>query len=665
MGRRRLSTCLASLALLACVWSPEASAVLGGQAISVRSAPWTVSLLDRFGPDETFDCTGVILDPLHVLTAAHCLFNSSGLFARLSHITVRAGLSNLRQPRPGDRPQVRKLVSVRFFPGYRWRGGSEPVRQAGTDVAVVQLSRPLSLEGTDARAIALPSPGARRPAGAGFLLAGFGREHPAQESSGALNLMGSRVFRAALCSSARTLCGASPTSSTCPGDSGAGLVRPGPAPVLVGILVTGWCARGRESGFVDLAATSILRFLKGSGGSAAPQQPAATRWVPAGWLSQPAFGQDGSTLPLVLSLPRSWITAATPTGKPNVWNPLTKAEANVSTIGHYPSRAAFFNAILVNAKAKYRGEDPGAVMRSRLLELPAGQALELIIDLAVRSGGRLLFLAVENYNLFHDGVGYDVEYQGPPARDGLDVPVWHASARTIHFIGVPRPAEAPAITPTSGAPAWRPLPGWAAWVPAVSATAVTAAIAHHVAAQYRLSAAGPPLVSVAARRVTATGTGSASFALIAIHPPGAPTPLLADSTAATWIFRLCGSGADCAIGSGTPTPRRTRLVRREALELALYTFEYDPAAGAVVVELPPPASGPSLQLLYYRRGELETELRRPLAATLRLAVPPLPTQPDASEARVIDALTLPESYGFTVLALGDGERALVLTPADT
>lgn len=656
---------MVATALLAGVWSAQASAVLGGRAISVRSAPWTVSLRDVFSTNETFNCTGVILDSLHVLTAAHCLFNSSGLLAPLSQITVRAGVSNFRHARPADRPQVRKIASVRFFSGYVWRPGGESVQQVGTDVAVVRLSRPLSLDGTTASAITLPSNSARRPSGSGFVLAGFGREENSRDSSGALNVMTLDVFRAPGCSSARTLCGTSPASSSCPGDSGAGLVRPGQAPTLVGVLITGWCARGGTSGYVDVAAKPILRFIEGGGGSATPVQPRATRWVPAGWLSQPSFARNGSALPVVVSLPRSWITGATPDGNQNVWNPLTQAEENVDVIGSYPTRADFFRSILKSSKRQYVGQDRDAAVRSRIVDLPVGPGLELIAHLAAKIDGREFYFSIENYNLFHDGVGYDVEYQGPPSRDGVDVPVWQASARTIRFIAAPRPARAPGITPTSGSPMWTPLPGWAPWTPAGSTEAVTAAIVRDIVPQYRLSATGPSLLSIGARPVVASGASWASFAVIAIHPPGAATPLRADSTAATWIFRLCGSGADCAIGSGTATILRGRLVRREALELALYTFEYAPAVGAVIVELPPPpASGPSRLLLYFRRTELEKELRRPLAGTLRLAVPPLPTQPDASEARRIDALTLPEAYTSTVLVLADGRRALLLTPVD-
>ena len=59
------------------------------------------------------------------------------------------------------------------------------------------------------------------------------------------------------------------------------------------------------------------------------------------------------------------------------------------------------------------------------------------------------------------------------------------------------------------------------------------------------------------------------------------------------LYKMCGLGPSCSI-IGTPSAERLTLVRREALELALETFEFVTNADQVVVFLPPvvPAATP-------------------------------------------------------------------------
>ena len=140
----RLAICLAFVVVLVGGSGSEASAVLGGRAISVQEAPWAVSLRASFGSGETFSCSGAILDPLHVLTAAHCLFNSSGFLDQLSRVTVTGGTSNFRRPWPHDHPQVRKAASIRFFPGYVWRPREGEPRSGRTSPSCASTGRSTS-----------------------------------------------------------------------------------------------------------------------------------------------------------------------------------------------------------------------------------------------------------------------------------------------------------------------------------------------------------------------------------------------------------------------------------------------------------------------------------------------------------------------------------------
>ena len=54
-------------------------------------------------------------------------------------------------------------------------------------------------------------------------------------------------------------------------------------------------------------------------------------------------------------------------------------------------------------------------------------------------------------------------------------------------------------------------------------------------------------------------------------------------------YSLCGGGSSCAIATGTPSVARGTLVRREILELALYTFKYVGGIKNVIAFMPPPA----------------------------------------------------------------------------
>ena len=132
------------------------------------------------------------------------------------------------------------------------------------------------------------------------------------------------------------------------------------------------------------------------------------------------------------------------------------------------------------------------------------------------------------------------------------------------------------------------------------------------------------------------------------------------ATAGAWTYTLCGAGPLCSIAPGEPTATRGRLVRREALELALTTFAYVPDLSELVVFLPPPQGLAPTMALDFERSDLAKQLSRPLAATLPLATPPLPSDPDTAEARTIDALTLDRFFRYSVAALADGTGELVL-----
>lgn len=212
------------------------------------------------------------------------------------------------------------------------------------------------------------------------------------------------------------------------------------------------------------------------------------------------------------------------------------------------------------------------------------------------------------------------------------------------------------------APGGEPEPAWSAWAPDESAeTSVPQQIADHVGAQYHLDD-GQQLVAVQAAPARVQDVPLGAIATRKPPQAGSTEPLIdIFPIEETSVFILCGLGENCAIQGGTPSAERLRLLRREALELALFTFRYVEGTNSVVAFLPPaPGEQPSLAL-FFRRGDLEAELDRPLRTTLPAATPPPPEQIAASEAVTIDRLTGASLFRFEFQQLQDGTAVLVLS----
>jgi hypothetical protein len=137
-------------------------------------------------------------------------------------------------------------------------------------------------------------------------------------------------------------------------------------------------------------------------------------------------------------------------------------------------------------------------------------------------------------------------------------------------------------------------------------------------------------------------------------------------------YSLCGSGANCTI-PGTATPLRGALLRREALELAVRTFQHDPAVDNVVVFLRPfqPPDGSSFEgyVLMLNRSLVErdfpTLLSRPITTTLPGAGSKITQEGlTTSQAQRIDELTRPHLYLYRYQLIGGRDALMELQPVN-
>jgi hypothetical protein len=125
------------------------------------------------------------------------------------------------------------------------------------------------------------------------------------------------------------------------------------------------------------------------------------------------------------------------------------------------------------------------------------------------------------------------------------------------------------------------------------------------------------------------------------------------------LFNLCGLGPACSIKEGKPTYARSLVLRREALELALYTFRYIKNVDQVVAILPPRKGQKPGFAMFYRRGDVNASLDRPLSATLP-GTPPVPPDVPKAEQAFINSLTAGNYFAFTPQEGGDAHIYLVL-----
>ena len=217
---------------------------------------------------------------------------------------------------------------------------------------------------------------------------------------------------------------------------------------------------------------------------------------------------------------------------------------------------------------------------------------------------------------------------------------------------------------------------WSTWSPPDSGIAGEREIADEVAPLYRASPA-EQLAVVTVRNISGSANSGDQLALR--DPKTGNLGAVAGNTA---VFTLCGLGPNCAIATGSPSTARLLLLRREALELALYTFKYISGVQNVVTILPPGHTEPTARLtrkppspgqttasspidlaVVFQKNSLGRFLSAPLRAALPEDLPPTVSQmPNAPEAELVSVITGQALFTQQLVQAQDGSRVLVLNP---
>ena len=207
---------------------------------------------------------------------------------------------------------------------------------------------------------------------------------------------------------------------------------------------------------------------------------------------------------------------------------------------------------------------------------------------------------------------------------------------------------------------------WSAWKPSDGGLDGARQIADHVAPQYRLSN-GEQMVYVSAGPLEALEVPLR----VAMRARGSEGGEITVEDGDAVLYRMCGLADRCTI-QGEPTQKRAVLLRREALELAMYTFRYLRGIDQVVMFMPPSfvdvrdnatAKIQKVRLdnqaLLFKRSDLEGIIQAPLRQTLPAPPPPVRRALDSPDASLVKNITVPRAFSYSLVP-GNSENSAFL-----
>jgi hypothetical protein len=208
---------------------------------------------------------------------------------------------------------------------------------------------------------------------------------------------------------------------------------------------------------------------------------------------------------------------------------------------------------------------------------------------------------------------------------------------------------------------------WSAWQPTGSDTAQVRQIADRVAKGYHLNGGQQLVAALASPPKVSSASGDVPVSAIAIRPDtstGKKEESEIDILPTTHSLQyiLCGLGTNCSIKIGTASEARHALLRREALELALYTFKYVHGIDSVSIFLPPRPDGKTTPTsVFLKKSDVRPELSKPLDDSIGSPTPTIGSMPKR-ELALVNRITEPRLYSYEYQQAQDGGAVLVYAP---
>lgn len=181
-------------------------------------------------------------------------------------------------------------------------------------------------------------------------------------------------------------------------------------------------------------------------------------------------------------------------------------------------------------------------------------------------------------------------------------------------------------------------------------------MADHVAPAYKYN--GEPIAVVQAQPLLYQDSvvDGIAFTRTPFRKIGSPFRQF-EPAGSTVAYVFCGTAPRCALPNAG-AEQTVPMLKRETLELALYTFKYSPSVQSIVGLLPP--AGNANYAVYLRRKSFAKQLSEPLAATLPQHKVLSYAQLSPVEKATIDRLTLKDTYQSQFSQGANGRTLLVL-----